>query len=130
MCPPAASESGSTRFTPQRPKLALLKNRKWQLLESFVFKTSDGDIVGAPRGFVSDLASVPRLLWFLFPPSGNYAPAAIIHDWLYAAQTVSRARADWIFLDAMRAEGVNWFARWALYFGVRAGGWFPWYKKR
>ena len=36
-----------------------------------------------PKGFITDLASVPRFFWRLFPPGGVYNEAAIIHDYLY-----------------------------------------------
>ena len=35
-------------------------------------------VVTVPDGFLTDLASVPRLLWFLVPPhSPDYAAAAV-----------------------------------------------------
>lgn len=39
-------------------------------------------IVRAPSGFASDLASVPRPLWWLIAPT-DVARAAVIHDLLY-----------------------------------------------
>ena len=47
--------------------------------------------VEVPIGFVSDLASVPSILWSKYPPQGRYAIAAIIHDYLYWIQTRPRA---------------------------------------
>ena len=38
--------------------------------------------VTVPAGFITDGASVPRLLWWLFPPVGRYFLAAVVHDWL------------------------------------------------
>lgn len=35
-----------------------------------------------PDGFVTDGASVPRALWWLFPPTGRYFLAAVVHDYL------------------------------------------------
>jgi hypothetical protein len=57
--------------------------------------------VTVPRGFVTDFASVPRLFWSLVPPDGAYAHAAVVHDYLYWAQTTKRTVADEIFLRAM-----------------------------
>lgn len=80
-----------------------------------------------PRGFRTDLASIPRPLWsVLGHPAGSYAAAAVVHDWLYAWQPVTRARADALFLEGMGVLGVPWAQRRALYLGVRAGGWAPW----
>lgn len=54
-----------------------------------------------PRGFVTDFASVPRVFWRLFRPDGDYAYAAVLHDYLYWEQTVERSVADEIFRAAM-----------------------------
>ncbi len=47
------------------------------------FQLSNGDVITIPKGFVWDLSSVPRPLWWLLPPDGDFAPAYIIHDFLY-----------------------------------------------
>ena len=36
-----------------------------------------------PKGFSTDLASVPQPLWPIFPPWERYGPAAVLHDYLY-----------------------------------------------
>lgn len=79
-----------------------------------------------PAGFVTDFASVPRGLWNILPPFGRYSRAAVLHDWMYHTGIVNRARADRIFLEGMAALGVSWAKRWAMYFGVRVGGWVRW----
>ena len=76
-----------------------------------------------PRGFASDGASVPRAFWRLFPPLGRYTPAAILHDWIYRSQVVSRADGDAIFRDACTELGVPAWQAWTLWAAVRAGGW-------
>ncbi len=63
--------------------------------------------VTAPRGFVTDLASIPRLFWSVLAPDDQYAYAAVIHDWLYwtgqyRGQPLSRRSADAIMVAAMR----------------------------
>jgi len=55
----------------------------------------------APRGFVTDFASVPRVFWSLFRPDGNYAYAATLHDYLYWEQGTPRSVADEVFSSAM-----------------------------
>jgi len=79
-----------------------------------------------PAGFVTDGASVPRGLWNLFPPFGRYNKAALLHDWLYQFGAMTRAQADYVFLEAMKELGVGLLTRWAMYSGVRAGGWVAW----
>src|SRR5258708_33483224 len=39
--------------------------------------------ITVPVGFVTDLASVPRVFWSLLPPAARYSYPAIIHDYLY-----------------------------------------------
>jgi len=77
-----------------------------------------------PAGFETDFASIPRLFWTVIGhPAGQYAQAAVLHDWLYRARGTSRARADALFREAMAALGVPAWQRWLLWAGVRAGGW-------
>lgn len=81
------------------------------------------DVVIVPAGFVTDLASIPRVLWSLLPPHGRYAKAAIIHDWLYATGIGgSREYADNVFLEAMEVLGVSVWKRSVIYWAVRAFG--------
>src|SRR5262245_38142541 len=44
-----------------------------------------------PAGFVTDLASIPRIFWSALPRDGEYAYAAILHDYLYWTQVRDRA---------------------------------------
>ncbi|MGI9390601.1 MAG: DUF1353 domain-containing protein [Boseongicola sp.] len=57
--------------------------------------------VTVPKGFVTDLASIPRVFWSSLRPDGEYAYAAVIHDYLYWVQDRSRKEADAIFLACM-----------------------------
>jgi hypothetical protein len=76
-----------------------------------------------PAGFVTDLASVPRVLWRLFPSSGRHNEAAVVHDWLYNCGTCSRFLADAIFREGMIALGVPKWKAWLMFMAVRAFGW-------
>lgn len=58
-----------------------------------------------PRGFVTDLASVPELLRSAINAFGRHTMAAVIHDWLYFLGCPSKEIADMIFLLAM--ENLN-----------------------
>jgi len=81
-----------------------------------------------PAGFQTDLASIPQALWSVLPPMGKYDAAAVVHDYLYqlAPRQVTRAQADGVLRDAMAELGVSAWQRWAIYLGVRAGGWKVW----
>ena len=59
----------------------------WALTEDLVYWPSNGhDPIVVPRGFVTDLASIPRPFWSWLPPDGPWAKAAVIHDFLYYTQ--------------------------------------------
>ena len=63
----------------------------YQVLEPYTVcfnaKTETGGLarfkVTVPAGFVTDLASVPRLLWAIVPRDGLHNGAAVVHDFLY-----------------------------------------------
>ncbi|MGE0699509.1 MAG: DUF1353 domain-containing protein [Hyphomicrobiaceae bacterium] len=78
--------------------------------------------VDVPRGFVTDLASVPRYLQGLIPRAGRYGNAAIYHDWLYWEQACTREVADRVFDRAMLDNGVGAVTRNLIWAGVRVFG--------
>lgn len=80
-------------------------------------------------GFLTDGASVPRLLWWFAPPlAGEYFAAAVLHDAMYASHIVSKDTADWMFLRGMLLAGVNGFKARLMYRAVRMFGNGPWKK--
>jgi Protein of unknown function (DUF1353) len=108
--------------------------RSFRVIEPVVFDIMDIEIV-VPKGFVTDLASVPRILWAYLPPFGNYTAAAIVHDFLYTMQHVhggpiKRSFADRVFLHGMAHLGVRETQRLVMYRAVRAFGWIPWHRHR
>ena len=93
----------------------------WKTAQEFSYKD-----VTVPEGFITDLASVPWPTLMLIPKSGQYNPAALIHDFLYYIQDRSRKEADAIFLQAMKDLKINAFKRRVMYYAVRLFGWIPW----
>jgi hypothetical protein len=57
--------------------------------------------VTVPKGFVTDFASIPRVFWSVLRPDGEYAYAAVVHDYLYWTQTRVREEADDVLKMAM-----------------------------
>ncbi|ADJ61757.1 DUF1353 domain-containing protein [Herbaspirillum seropedicae] len=105
--------------------LRMLDNYQWQLLRAFDYHIGgypSQRIVRVPAGTITDLASVPRCLWAVFPPHGRYAKAAIVHDYLYESAIGSKREADRIFLEAMVVLGVPGWRRWVMYLAVRLFG--------
>lgn len=60
----------------------LLPEKWWQRVRYRL--KEDVEFMGytLPAGFVSDGATVPRLLWFAFPPVDRYLLATFLHDWM------------------------------------------------
>lgn len=102
--------------------------RSFALLAPFlVIVQGDDDVrwpIQAPTGFVTDFASVPRILWSWIPPYGKHLQAAVTHDWLYhsAPPAMTRKQADQLFLLMMQEAGVGAIRRNLMYAAVRVGG--------
>ena len=90
-----------SQFTKALIVSPLADGRTWVLMESFSYdvgREGSGDTIRVPEKFMTDFASVPRLFWSIFPQWGRYGNAAVVHDFLYWAQSRRRAEADRIFL--------------------------------
>lgn len=95
--------------------------------------------VTAPKGFVTDMASIPPALQPILHPDGPWGPAACIHDLFYQKRStvgnypdtdcgnLSRACdksfADLMFLRIMEALNVDAFIRKSFYEAVHQFGW-------
>lgn len=98
---------------------------EWTLLSDFcatIFGEGDErESIVVPKGFTTDLASVPRLPGMFWLFGGRARRSAVLHDWLYSNHA-PRAFADAVFFAAMRDEE-NTFTRAVMWLGVRLGGW-------
>ena len=106
--------------------------QRWILTDDLVFesKVLRGRFI-APRGFQTDLASIPRALWAICPKVDVYDAAAVIHDAAYgnALTTFSGYRvfliktlADDLFYEACRVEGVSAFRARLMHWAVSTFG--------
>ncbi len=116
-------------FSNMNPMFTYLDGERWRIECALVWRRSISRVT-VPAGFETDFASVPRVLWNIIPPLGQHGLAAVLHDYLYATGISSRAEADAIFLESMRQLGVRFTRRYAMYLGVRLGGWLPWRRYR
>lgn len=103
-------------------KLEFLGNYTFRILEDIEYKTEAYGNIKVPEGFVTDLASTPRIVWSFFPPHGKYAPASILHDYLYTTGTGSKYSADNTFLEVMTQLEVPYFRRKLVYLAVKLFG--------
>lgn len=78
--------------------------------------------ITVPKGFETDLASIPVALRSLMDRNGVSRRPAVLHDFLYGSHVVTRARADALLRRALLAEGESAFAAWVYWAGVRLGG--------
>jgi hypothetical protein len=79
-----------------------------------------------PKGFVTDLASVPSIFWTALRPDGDYAYAAILHDYLYWTQIRTRDNADSLLRISMQDFRVTPWKVQAIYEAVHLGGTSSW----
>lgn len=105
-------------------RLEYVDGRSWKLVDYFTFGSTILErSIAVPRGFLTDFASIPKFLWNLLPPTGQYGKAAVIHDFLYrTAFYATRAQADAVLLEAMVDLNVHWFTRQVMYRAVRIFG--------
>lgn len=109
--------------------------KHWVVLSPFVYDVGgvgSGETISVPTGFITDFASIPRIVWpVIGQPAGQYGKAAVIHDFLYQDPGGrSRRRCDQIFLEGMQVLGVSWPKRTTMYFAVRVGGRKGWVRYR
>ena len=110
-------------------RLGRFADRVYFLTQKISWKPNPGQqlhSVRVPVGFVTDFASIPRAFWSLLPPDGLYTYPAIVHDYLYWEQPVSRSEADLILRYAMEDFRVDAATIRAIYTGVRVGGGVAW----
>ena len=122
-----------SRFTEPLVVTPLTDGKTWITLSDFGYEIGtegSGNIIHVPIGTYTDFASIPRLLWAIFPRWGKYGNAAVIHDWLYWDQARSRREADKIFLEGMEVLEVPDWKRHTIYLAVRWFGWFAWQGNR
>lgn len=89
-----------------------------------------GKVLTIKKGFKTDYASIPRPVWSILPPVGKYDKAAVVHDFLYRTNGVTRKQADDTMLEAMKVLGVGWWTRTAIHTALRIGGSKAWNKYR
>lgn len=80
---------------------------KFKLISSFLFEV-DGILYMVPAGYIFDGSSIPRALWWIWPPT--YYPAwrgSAFHDFCYSHlyKWVSKEWADQVFRAFMLHDG-------------------------
>lgn len=99
-----------------------------KLCSDVIFELSDKRILHIKKGFIWDENSIPLLLQFLFPKSGKYAVAALVHDALYYKTETTQFFADNEFKIWMKALKISEFQIKFRYWAVSVFGYKSWYK--
>jgi hypothetical protein len=108
----------------------------WAIEQPLTYEVGDlgsGLTITVPAGYITDGASIPRLLWIFLPSWGKYSRAAVVHDFLCTLLdrgvphpcAPTRRDADMIFFEAMGVCQVSLPVRVLLWIGVRIGGILP-----
>lgn len=113
---------------PLKLELLSINGTRFRVLQRMAYRSDQYD---APFEFPSnlddfrtDLASVPDLFTWLVPRTGDFLPAAVLHDALlvddYRGPKVARADADDIFRIAMDELGTGRVRAWLMWSAVSA----------
>lgn len=97
---------------------------EWLTARAFSYevgKKGSGLVVTVPEDTLTDLATMPRVLWPLFPPHDpRYAAAFVLHDHLCRWPGFSRVVTDAVLYEALRALGASAPKAWLVYAAVSA----------
>ena len=116
------------RFTGLPLRVEHVDGPTWELVREVTYRTEAGELSTVREGFEFDFASVPRLLWFLYPPQGTkgnpYGIAALLHDWLLThhkigGREITRKEADDIFLEILLYTGCRKTLAYTMWAAVR-----------
>lgn len=81
----------------------------YEVMQDFSFIDKDGYKWTTRKGYKTDGASIPRLLWSVIgdPYGGGYIKSAVIHDQACDDRERTWKQTHRVFFDAMIEEGVN-----------------------
>jgi hypothetical protein len=128
------------RFTGLPLCVKYIDGHDWWLQQPLSYRTEKGEVSTVKRGFVFDFASVPRPLWWLYPPAGTqgnpYGIAALFHDWFCAhrkigGRPITFREANRIFKEIMLYLGCRKTLAWTMYLAVQSPfGWWVWKRRK
>lgn len=100
-------------------------HNRWEVIRELHYRTADGRLIVVPVGYLSDMASVPRLARQLVDPQ---TPAvrrpSVVHDFVYTDLThrFTNAEADQILYESLIEEGMGKFMARLIWCAVRLSG--------
>ncbi len=115
--------SNARTFSPLIVELVQVNGKsRGRIHRPLVYRSSEGGKYVVPVDYLTDFASIPRLLWSFLPPMGSYTKAAVIHDHAVEMQRAKgepRKPVDVLFYNAMRDEGTPRALASLIYYAVR-----------
>lgn len=102
--------------------LVPLPGRRWRIEHEFRIETAAAGLIVIPAGFICDLNSIPRFLWWASTPT-DYPHAGATHDFLYDQQS-GRSIADAVYYELLVALGMSLGRARMRYYALRFGGGF------
>lgn len=99
------------------------KYYNYKTCHTIFVKINDNTII-IPKDFITDLASVPRVIWpVLSPTRSDLMSSSVLHDYLYACHNgLKRKEIDNIFYYSLIEKGVSPIIAYEMYFSVRFFG--------
>ena len=113
----------------KQPSIKFINNREVKLTKDFKVSWKLGKdkfVILIKKGFVTDGCSIPKAFWgfpFGFRPfEGDTLASAVVHDYFYLNQNVSRKFADDSFFVLLKQYKVPFIKRLAYWWAVRTFG--------
>ena len=109
-----------------------LDDKIWVLTKPLVYLSDSVGYVEVPKGFHTDLSSVPRVPFIYTLWGGRAHYEGVAHDFLYRADcpvVVTYTQANYVFYEAATVRGKPAHIKWPMYAGVILGGWTAWKKR-
>lgn len=108
---------------------ALLRKKYWVVTKAFSYNiTEAGDeVIYIPQGYLTDGASIPKILQGVITPWGKYSQACVVHDYLCeylqiwkdgVIVKIDRKRCDKILDEALRESEVSSWTMRSIYKSV------------
>jgi hypothetical protein len=93
----------------------------FRLQDGFWFIRPNGDAIPCPKGMITDLCSIPWYGQWLFPKSGPWNAAGVVHDILCQGEFLPIPVTNLIFKEALEALGISQWRVELMYKAVQIG---------
>ena len=117
----------------QRPLMSPNPDGTWSLMADWSVYL-EGHWFRLPSGFVTDGASIPRLLWRVCgtPMDVPRLYAALVHDWIYSGgdPDATRADADLVYREILLALDYPKLKAYVEYYALRLFGGSHWHNRK